>query len=239
MKVQYDQFNSIYSELKVRWFPTLGNHDIWQYNSTFEESKPTGDHLFGQTFKSNFQNYPGLTYNDKTSWNPESNVQSWFQNYEIRVGDVVFICLDWISREPAMRSLGYKGAMPTAMLHDFPNGTLPFLSHRLSLLKEYKPKQVIFIQHHPFRSPAPVPSEIYGFGSQKKRIFRELLAKHYNAAQYFGIFGGHWHRWYEGNAFDEWTHFKQYEPNAVKNRPSIILVKVVNSQISSVTKYME
>lgn len=172
----------------------MGNHDIWQYNGTWEEQQPTGDHVFGETFRKRFENVPGLVWNDKPSWNSDNNITSWFQNYEIRVGDVVFFCLDFVSRYPAVRSLGYKGAMPTAMLHDFPRGTFQWLESRLKLLRNYNPSQVIFIQHHPFRGPFGVPTFLYGFSSEKKKILRDLYSKYYDINKYYGMFGGHWHR---------------------------------------------
>ncbi|MEW5760064.1 MAG: hypothetical protein AB1779_04800 [Candidatus Thermoplasmatota archaeon] len=37
-------------KLKIPYYPIIGNHDIWAFNDTFEEAKPTGDKGFMQIF---------------------------------------------------------------------------------------------------------------------------------------------------------------------------------------------
>ncbi|CAF4598282.1 unnamed protein product, partial [Didymodactylos carnosus] len=115
------------------------------------------DQLFAETFKkiltkSNIINYP-----NSTVWNPKENCQSWFQNYRIQINNTIFICLDWNSRHPAVAQLGYKGSMPTAELHDFTGGTLPWLNDQLEQLSQQQKSSsllnIVLLQHHPLRAP--------------------------------------------------------------------------------------
>jgi len=93
---QYKEVKIILDKLNVPYFPVLGNHDVWIYNSSWEEAHPTGDALFANVFTD--QLHDTFAYSNKTVWNPEQNISSWFQNWELRVGKMVFIALDWNSR---------------------------------------------------------------------------------------------------------------------------------------------
>ena len=42
MPEQWTKAKEVLSHLKVPYLPVFGNHDIWSYNSTYEEPYPTG-----------------------------------------------------------------------------------------------------------------------------------------------------------------------------------------------------
>jgi len=225
---QYAEVRKILDELEVNYYPSLGNHDVWQYNSSWEEQNPTGDALFAKTFQDRLSQV--TFYNNLTVWNPEQDINSWFQNWELRVGGISFISLDWNSRHPAVWELGYKGAMPGAQLHNFTGGTLPFLASRLQVIPD-NIKTIVFLQHHPYRSPWYVPEWIYGFSTDQKDAVRYLLTYYQPLDRYWGVFAGHWHRWYNGTAFDEWPKFWEWETDACKNNAAITLVTVEDDKI--------
>jgi len=246
---QYQQVRQILDNLTVPYFPILGNHDVWNYNSTWEEETPTGDAMFAHTFADRLSQVD--FYNNQTVWNPDEEIYSWFQNWELRVGKMVFIALDWNSRHRAATELGYKGCMPTAELHDFEGsffvvsgplkyllnagGTLPFLDERLSKIPT-DTKTIAFLQHHPYRVPFPLPDFIYSFSHEKKLIIRELLHEKHSELndKYWGTFAGHFHIWYNGTAFDEWPEFWLWETEASKETGAISLVHVEDEKITGI-----
>ncbi|CAF4406158.1 unnamed protein product, partial [Adineta steineri] len=103
---QYNTVRAVLNNLTIPYYPIIGNHDQWLYNSTWEDVAPVGDQLFAKTFEhilnqSNIINYP-----NGTVWNPLHSCQSWFQNYRIQIHNNIFIALDWNSRHHAAASLG-------------------------------------------------------------------------------------------------------------------------------------
>ena len=123
---QLNEAKEILDNLTIPYLPLLGNHDVWTYNSTWEEPTPTGDALFAQTFASVFESFPygTLVYNNRTSWDPLLNITSWYQNWELQYDQTIFYGLDWNTRWHAVYALGYLGAMPGCALHSFPGGTI-------------------------------------------------------------------------------------------------------------------
>ena len=121
--------------MKVPYLPILGNHDVWSYNSTWEEPAPTGDQLFLKVFGDVFANFPygQLVYNNQTAWDPFLNITVCHPNWELQYENTVFYGLDWNTRWHAIYVLGYLGAMPGCALHDYPGGTFDWLTNRLSL----------------------------------------------------------------------------------------------------------
>jgi hypothetical protein len=192
---------SILSNLVVPWLPVLGNHDVWQYNSTWEEKSPTGDQLFSNTFANRFQQqlYPDVDYFTYTGFTPvqnleHNNITSYFQNWALRYCGASFFALDWISRAHALSALGYKGAWPGAELHDYAGGTLPWFANELKLLAAStngnSPASITMLQHHSFRAPLGVPDMIYGFSGQQKSTIRNTLSKYLPVEQYWGVIAG-------------------------------------------------
>ncbi|CAF4380084.1 unnamed protein product [Rotaria sp. Silwood2] len=219
---QYATVRDVLNNLTVPYYPIIGNHDQWLYNSTWEDIAPVGDQLFAETFKhilnqSNIINYP-----NGTVWNPIHSCQSWFQNYRIQINNNVFISLDWSSRHHAAGSLGYKGSMPGADLYDFNGGTFLWLEEQLKQL-EKQSSTIVLLQHHPFRAPFYIPGEIYAFGETKRLRIEHLLRQH-TLLNYFGVFAGHFHMWSDGKAFDNMPKFRQFETDACKVAQAIAFV---------------
>merc|ERR1712000_513909 len=94
---QFTQAKEILDQLEVPYLPILGNHDVWTYNSTWEEPEPTGDILFAQTFSSTFKSFPygTLTYPNQTAWDPFLNITTNCQNWELNYNGTIFYGLDW------------------------------------------------------------------------------------------------------------------------------------------------
>jgi 3',5'-cyclic AMP phosphodiesterase CpdA len=237
---QLKEVKTILDSLVVPYFPVIGNHDIWTYNGTWEEKHPTGDKKFAETFASIYQNMSrrGWNYNMQTVWNHDDECFSWFQNWEYQYNGLVFYGLDWNSRQPAIHSLGYKGAMPGAQIYEFPGGTFDWLENRLRLLKTTGTpfKKIVFLQHHPYRLDPWIPDYIYGFSTLEKEEIRNMLVKYFSVEEYWGVFAGHIHTWYNGTAFNEWPTFRQWQTEACKWAGGFTLATVINGEIVDVQK---
>ncbi|CAF1490952.1 unnamed protein product [Rotaria sordida] len=222
MPSQYTTLRDILNNLTIPYYPIIGNHDQWLYNSTWEDIAPVGDQFFAATFK-DILNQPNIiNYPNGTVWNPIHSCQSWFQNYRLQLHNNIFISLDWNSRHHAAASLGYKGSMPGADLYDFNGGTFSWLEEQLKQL-EKQSSTIILLQHHPFRAPFYIPGEIYAF-SELKRLRIEYLLRQYTSLNYFGVFAGHFHMWSDGKAFDNMPKFRQFETDACKVAQAVALV---------------
>ncbi|CAF1218871.1 unnamed protein product [Adineta steineri] len=222
MPDQYNTVRTVLNNLTIPYYPIIGNHDQWLYNSTWEDVAPVGDQLFAKTFEhilnqSNIINYP-----NGTVWNPLHSCQSWFQNYRIQIHNNIFIALDWNSRHHAAASLGYKGSMPGADLYDFNGGTFRWLEEQLQQLDKQS-STIVLLQHQPYRAPFYIPGEIYAFGEAKRLRIDHLLRQH-SSLNYFGVFAGHFHMWSDGTAFDNMPKFRQFETDACKVAQAIALV---------------
>ena len=82
---QYETVVEILNELTIPFYPIIGNHDQWSYNSTWEDTKPVGDQLFAKTFKQILQRTEIINYSNSTVWNPTDSCQSLFQNYRLTI----------------------------------------------------------------------------------------------------------------------------------------------------------
>jgi hypothetical protein len=245
---QWTTFAKIFSNLQVRWLPLLGNHDVWQYNSTWEEPYPTGDTLFGTTLAAQLQDksipsVPGVQkfwYNTKSVFNPEWNITSWFQNWELHYCDLHFFANDFNARKPALSQLGYKGSWPGVEMHDFPGGTYQWLRDSLQSMNRsavsVADASIVLMQHHPFRAPIGVPDFIYGWSGSQKKAMRVMFQEAFPVEKYWGVVAGHWHRWFNGTSFDEWPSFRQWETNACKLQGSITLAHVRGGSISQLQR---
>ncbi|CAF0771981.1 unnamed protein product [Adineta ricciae] len=236
MPSQYETVRDVLNNLTVPYYPIIGNHDQWLYNSTWEDTAPVGDQLFAQTFEhilnqSNIVNYP-----NGTVWNPTHSCPSWFQNYRLQIHNNIFIALDWNSRHHAVASLGYKGSMPGADLYEFQGGTYSWLEAQLGQLEKQR-STIVLLQHQPFRAPFYIPGEIYAFGEGKRLRVDHLLRRH-SSLKYFGVFAGHFHMWSDGTAFDDMPKFRQFETDACKVAQAIALVtaNIQTGEIMSIEK---
>lgn len=85
MPSQYETVHQVLNNLTVPYFPIIGNHDQWLYNSTWEDDGPRGDQLFAQIFQTILRQSSIINYPNGTVWNPTHQCQSWFQNYRLRI----------------------------------------------------------------------------------------------------------------------------------------------------------
>jgi len=145
--------------------------------------------------------------------------------------------LDWNSRKPALNIAGYNGAWPGAELHNFTGGTIRWLDSKLSRLSQSSPNsKITMLHHHPYRAPLGVPDFIYGFSKEKKEAVVDVLNAHFPRSSYWGIITGHWHRWYNGTALDQWPQFVQWETEACKVSSAFSLVHVHGNTITKIDK---
>jgi len=235
MNYQWTSIRKVLDKIQVPYFPLLGNHDVWSYNDTFEEPHPTGDAQFAHMFMDRFnsQGLVGATflYNNKSCHNPEQDITSWFQNWQLDYRNIRFLALDWNSRHHAVSALGYKGAMPTAQLHDFPCGTFPWMVERISNLPS-NITHVVLLQHHPFAMPLFIPEIIYSFPPSEKAKVMHELHKPGIKEKYWGVIAGHLHVWYNGLKSDA-----QWLTEATKDSSAFTFVRVQNGTLSTFTKF--
>lgn len=85
MPSQYDTVYNILNNLTVPFYPIIGNHDQWSYNSTSEDAQPIGDQIFAKTFSNVLRQVEILNYPNGTIWNPTDSCYSWFQNYRLKI----------------------------------------------------------------------------------------------------------------------------------------------------------
>jgi len=244
-RTEFIKAKELLDTLEIPYYPIMGNHDIWEYNAQMEAKEPHGDAMFSSTFHDCYNRRPSqffnfkITYNNDSVYNPLYNITSNFQNFEVKIDNgMVFYGLDWNTRKHAMR--GDKGCLPNAELYNFPGGTYQWLESRLKKL-DFFDRQIVFLQHQGFRTMAIPPDWIFTFNRTEKEQFRNLLLKHRLLNNYFGVFAGHLHRWYNGTAFDEWNTFVQWETAACKGEwdddlihSGFTLASVENGRISNI-----
>lgn len=112
--------------------------------------------------------------------------------------------------------------MPGAELHSLAGGTLPWLETQLTQLAGQS-ATIVFLQHHPYRSPFYADGQIMAFSRAKRARIERLLRRH-SSLNYFGVFAGHFHRWSEGAAFERMPRFREVRTEASKRKQAIALV---------------
>lgn len=232
---QYERARRMLDGLSIPYYPIFGNHDVWVYTrptneTSWEEKVPTGDALFVKYFEDIFIR-DNITYNFDTVWNPEQNINSTFINWEMRFpspsGTFVLFGLDFVTREAATNPKDlYKGAAPTASLHNFPRGTLQWFEERLDQLPE-DTVSVVTAHHHtvtttPFFTPdyfsmnvidrESFKNTLLGGGKREKELF-------------WGALVGHMHFWDTSTAL--MSTYQQWETTAAKQagRTGIAIVR--------------
>lgn len=195
--------------LSVPYVPLPGNHDLWPYTSLTEASAPIGDQYFEEAFGDVFEalraTFPGLRKAVGPVWNPERGAAARPQNLAFSFGGYGFVCLDWNSRRHAARQL--PGSHPQADLHDFAGGTYPWLTELIRSGWLDDKKRVFLFQHHPFRTL--VPDWGFGFSRSEKKKVAALL----RPEEFWGVFAGHQHRNFVGEAFDDFDRIpRPFQP---------------------------
>jgi hypothetical protein len=215
---------------------TIGNHDIWSYDEIIGDrtAKPKGDQLFSRIFHENFERIQTLgqfSYPNVSSTDASMHAQSWTfapgKSFSSALQKLTFIAPDFNGRTkapppcPGHSPIGGCGVMGNANLNNVTNGSWSWFEHQLSLLNDTnrEEEQILFlVTHQPFRCRVGVPDWYFCFSKKMKQSFRTVVQK-YNLESAFekgSQLSGHQHRWFQGLAFDEWPHFRQFEVSAVK-----------------------
>lgn len=196
---QYAEAKRLLETLPVPYFPILGNHDVWPYAKGDRAPRPFGDEYFEETFAPAFASlkagFPDLVKEPGPVWNPEHRVASYFQNFAFSYGGYGFLGLDWVSREKAWFFL--PGSHTEADLHDFPGGTYRWVKELLGSGWAKDKRRVFLFQHHPYRTPGVIPDWGFGFSHGEKNKLEALFGDE----PYWGVFAGHFHRAFNGDAF--------------------------------------
>lgn len=196
---QYEEAKRLLETLPVPYFPILGNHDVWPYAKGDRAPKPIGDAYFEETFADVFaglkSGFPDLVKQPGPVWNPEHRLASHFQNFAFSYAGYGFLGLDWVSREKAWLFL--PGSHTEADLHDFPGGTYRWVQELLASGWAQGKRRVFLFQHHPYRTPGVIPDWGFGFSHGEKKKLEALFGEE----PYWGVFAGHFHRAFHGDAF--------------------------------------
>jgi len=226
----FAEVKSILSNLKIPYIPMLGNHDIMVNNASWAEPVPTGDLIFVREFREQFEKMPGLQWQNKETFNPSIRASSWFPNFRLKIGRLVFLGVDYASRTSGRNWL-FNGVFPRAELHDFPGGTLPWLEGTLKDISKDDISEVVLLQHYPFRLPFARPEFLFGFSGEDKQRIADLLIKYLPKDKIFGMLCGHMHRFFNGTALDQIQEWRQWETDANKKYSVITIGSVLNGKL--------
>lgn len=224
-------------KLTVPYICIMGNHDMWAYESAVGDSTPHpgGDASFARTFAPSFGRLSAAltSYDNASVHNPEQNISSTFQSWELDLAAVhpaftgmVMLAPDFNTREKALppcpgnSPVGGCGVPGNAALHDFPGGAFPWFEARVMALTP-EAKTVILLSHQPFRCRPGVPDWYFCFAKDDAAKVRAAVERRFGKGRpgpFWGVLAGHQHRWYNGTAFDAdgWGSFRQWENSAVK-----------------------
>lgn len=148
---QLEVAKSILDKLEIPYFPLLGNHDICLGPNTNKAPKPLL--FFRAVFDNGFFRHQIERF-DSSFCEQFVKDDSQFENYAFLAGRLMFVCLDFVSRDPAFIE---KGMRNNAQLH---SETVRWLE---KLLPEYhfpKGVPIILFSHHPLLAPAQMPEEV-------------------------------------------------------------------------------
>ena len=239
----YEEFvkaDEILSSLNVPYYPILGNHDSWPYSrhsdGTFNQTDvPIGDQYFAQVFGNRLKEGRKGKISSVSDWptgtctNGDYGYQTWHHNFIVQFPDVFpnlqILGLDWVSRGNALPE---PGVGPEAELHDYPCGTIDWISNTIPKYHTNDTKYFI-VQHHPFRNRDvldPMGHNVFynfTFDEYQDYSIQTLLQDYLAPSSLLGIQAGHMHRWFDGTAFtkhtaisQEWLEVAEYETSACK-----------------------
>ncbi len=153
-KSEFMMFKKIMSNLNVPYVPVIGNHDIWPY-VRYQDEAPyaSGDSIMNEIFadvydkgKLFFNNWNDGTRLTKT-FNPETGLYSYLQNFSFEYDNFIFYGLDFNPRYHVNKA--EPGIGPEAQLMDWNGGTFDWLKNDLQNNPNKKNKNVCFFSHHP------------------------------------------------------------------------------------------
>jgi hypothetical protein len=113
---QFEKFESIVSKIEAKVFPLIGDHDVLQFNASWEEPHATSDSLFYSVFKKHFLNlksHPKITMSlqSEKTWNKMNGIHSKYHNFQFDFFGTTYFGLDWASRYSSFNPLSEYGAM--------------------------------------------------------------------------------------------------------------------------------
>jgi predicted MPP superfamily phosphohydrolase len=200
-KSEFYRFKHMMDTLKVPYIPLMGNHDAWPYNRFGDEAPyACGDSIMNEIFGSTFKNLKNtFTVNSDsrlTAWkNPESNTNSYLQNFSLSYMGYNFMFLDFNPRYHVHKD--EPGIGPEAQLMDYNGGSLPYM--RTTLLQaQQKNEKVFLVSHHP-----PIKNVLgthYAYTPAEKKQVTQVLKPHSKTVK--GWFCGHLHRWWKYRLFN-------------------------------------
>ena len=194
---EFLKFKEIMEELKIPYIPLIGNHDVWPYSRNGESHTPCGDSLMNDIFAEqylklgsrlkNWDNGTRLTRN----LNPETKNYNRLQNFSFEYNNYIFLLSDFGTRHHA--EPGELGVGPQADLHDFENGTFPWLGNQL-ISHQNGAKNVFIFTHWPLtKDPlVNVHASSMAFSLNEYAKLAKLLYPYRNQVAYW--FCGHIHR---------------------------------------------
>mgnify|MGYP002386517041 FL=1 len=233
---EYELADEMLSELRVPFYPLLGNHDVIQYTrptnwSSWQEPSATGDHLFMQQFRRAFERSSAMVTHRGFDpvWDPTLGRNSTLVNFEVRVGALALLCVDFVSRHNATNPKDYlKGAEPTANLNDFPGGTLDWIRGRLRVIaRDPSVRRVALMHHHNIASVPSFLPDYFSFDHAMRSTFAQLLLESEVPLERFvGSFVGHLH--FSDEHLLMFDSYQQWVITAAKDQgaASIVLVEV-------------
>jgi len=121
--------------LTIPYVPVIGDNDV---------------HVSDQAFETAFQaQYDILALNldnwnkaPTPSWNPEFDINSYFQNFSFDYAGIHFMGMDWCSRA----SSGMEAEQ--ADLHDFSGGTWPWFTNDITNCDKPFGENIVMLSHH-------------------------------------------------------------------------------------------
>lgn len=153
-KSEFQMCKKILDGLTVPYVPVIGNHDIWPY-VRYQEEAPyaNADSVLNEVFSSTFDANRNFftNWNDGTrlsrTYNPETGIEHYFQNFSFEYDNFIFYGLDFNPRYHVNKA--EPGIGPEAQLMDWNGGTFRWLKHELINQPNKRNKNIFFISHHP------------------------------------------------------------------------------------------